>query len=657
MFISPRSGDIAEYKSELCEVVSYADDLITLQPLMGDESQQISFSTEDCEHLQKTREFCFTGENAYLGVSADTAFCLQPLRERTEAMARRELMEVLDKAATNGRIPNFTVKILARIWAQKRNREVPNHSTVRNWHARWTASGRDIFSLVPNYRTRGNRTARFPFEVEQIMAEVIDTFYLNDNRWTKSRAYYALVDVIRVANEGRPFELRLPLPSRKAFKRRIADLDAYYVTLRRFGRQEAERIHKAAKRFTRTALYPNHIWQVDATPLDIIAVDPENGEALTRVWMTVIIDQFSRAIVGYYLSYDKSDYRSIAKALMIGISDKEELLERFPGLRGRWLCHGRPAILICDNAMENHSAAFSAMCATKGMEIELIYTARRHPQGKPHVERVIRTINEHFHGVPGTTHSNPQKRGAYNSKKHACLTFEDIEEELLRFIVDIYHVRNHRSLSRPPQDVWEAGVEEYRPQLPPHDLDLKFVYMVEGSRVLQKDGIHFDKSIYSGPGTEELWKQKGRISVRFRYDPDIRVSINVIHPETGDAMEARCVNMPEYAEKVSEKQDRKFRQIARACTGELTQEQKIARAYMDSYEHAEACKQENHKRKRSTAKASRKPKSGPGRSKTAPPAANPSETSEIPSVYASIPASADDDAWGGGTDLLDIKHR
>jgi hypothetical protein len=46
----------------------------------------------------------------------------------------------------------------------------------------------------------------------------------------------------------------------------------------------------------------NAIWQGDHTPLDIFLVRPD-GE-FAKPWLTVVIDDYSRAIAGYFLSFD-----------------------------------------------------------------------------------------------------------------------------------------------------------------------------------------------------------------------------------------------------------------------------------------------------------------------------------------------------------------
>ena len=51
----------------------------------------------------------------------------------------------------------------------------------------------------------------------------------------------------------------------------------------------------------RESSYPNEIWQADHTPLDIIVLN-ERGKP-ERPWLTIILDDYSRAIAGYLLSF------------------------------------------------------------------------------------------------------------------------------------------------------------------------------------------------------------------------------------------------------------------------------------------------------------------------------------------------------------------
>jgi putative transposase len=49
----------------------------------------------------------------------------------------------------------------------------------------------------------------------------------------------------------------------------------------------------------RTSKYPNQIWQIDHSLLDLTVVDDKNNKK--KPWLTIVIDDFSRAISGFSL--------------------------------------------------------------------------------------------------------------------------------------------------------------------------------------------------------------------------------------------------------------------------------------------------------------------------------------------------------------------
>ncbi|PEF61488.1 helix-turn-helix domain-containing protein [Bacillus cereus] len=57
--------------------------------------------------------------------------------------------------------------------------------------------------------------------------------------------------------------------------------------------------------YLREAEYSNKIWQADHTMLDIEVI---NAKGLPeRPWLTVVIDDYSRAIAGYYIDFGNPD--------------------------------------------------------------------------------------------------------------------------------------------------------------------------------------------------------------------------------------------------------------------------------------------------------------------------------------------------------------
>jgi putative transposase len=85
-------------------------------------------------------------------------------------------------------------------------------------------------------------------------------------------------------------------PSYWVVYRIVAALPADLVTLAHEGTKAYSNAFELVHR--REANAPNAIWQADHTPLDILLVRPD-GE-IANPWLTVVIDEYSRVVAGYY---------------------------------------------------------------------------------------------------------------------------------------------------------------------------------------------------------------------------------------------------------------------------------------------------------------------------------------------------------------------
>lgn len=116
---------------------------------------------------------------------------------------------------------------------------------------------------------------------------------------------------------------------------------------------------------------------------------------------------------------------------------------------------GKPRRLYLDNASEFKSEALRRGCEQHG--IELSYR----PLGRPHyggiIERIIGTVMQRVHELPGTTFSNPTQRGGYDSDKQAALTIDELTR-WLALAVASYHGTVHSTLGQTPAGVWAERV-------------------------------------------------------------------------------------------------------------------------------------------------------------------------------------------------------
>jgi putative transposase len=136
------------------------------------------------------------------------------------------------------------------------------------------------------------------------------------------------------------------------------------------------------------------------------------------------------------------------------VTDKRAWLERLD-VAAEWPMRGKPLELYLDNAAEFKSEALRRGCEQHGVRL------RWRPPGQPHyggiVERVIGTMMEAVHDLPGTTFSNPVERGGYDSDAKAVLTVRELER-WLALAVATYHGQLHAGLIETPAGRWTEAV-------------------------------------------------------------------------------------------------------------------------------------------------------------------------------------------------------
>ena len=91
----------------------------------------------------------------------------------------------------------------------------------------------------------------------------------------------------------------------------------------------------------REAPRANAIWQADHAQLSILL--PREDGQLARPWLTIVIDDYSRAIAGYYLGFDPPSSMRTALALRQGIWRKGH---------PHWHICGIPEVLYTDNGSD-----------------------------------------------------------------------------------------------------------------------------------------------------------------------------------------------------------------------------------------------------------------------------------------------------------------
>jgi len=306
--------------------------------------------------------------------------------------------------------------------------------------------------------------------------------------------------------------------------------------------------------------YSNQVWQCDHTRADLLLVD-QHGEILGRPWLTTVIDTYSRCILGINLGFDAPSSQVVALALRHAILPKQYGAEY--GLHCQWGTYGKPEHFYTDGGKDFRSEHLQQI----GVQLGFVCHLRDRPSEGGIVERPFGTLNtELFSTLPGYTGSNVQKRPE-DAEKEACLTLRQLEQHLVRYLVDNYNQRlDARMGDQTRFQRWEAGLLAMPPLISERDLDI--CLMKQSRRIIQRGGyLQFENFMYRG---EYLAGYAGE-SVVLRYDPKDITRLLVYRNEgSKEVFLARAVAQDLEAEELSldeaKASSRKVREAGKAVS-------------------------------------------------------------------------------------------
>ncbi|NYH17841.1 Mu transposase C-terminal domain-containing protein [Paraburkholderia bryophila] len=386
-------------------------------------------------------------------------------------------------------------KAIQQVASDLNDAKPPHITTVFRWRARYKLAQCDVRALIDRADQRGGKgRSRLDPLVESIVQEKIETSFLNSKSGTAEDVYDAVFLEIQRLNTIRIESEWLKVPGLRTIQRRIEGINAFERTVARYGEREAQRRFAdqlCARKVTRIL----EIVEIDHSPMDVMYTDA-SGIVIDRPNITVVLDRFSRCVLGFCISSAGHGVHAVFEALRHSMMPKSYLGERFPELFLEWPCHGWPERLLMDNGREFHAHAVVDALTNLGVVCE--YAASRDPNDKPFVERFLRTFNYSFiHKLPGTTLAKIHQRIGFKSEDEACITFDQLNEMVHVWITSVYHLRPHKGLSgRAPIDMWKESAAAFPPALKCNADDLNIEFGQFNECALQHYGIDFNTFRY-----------------------------------------------------------------------------------------------------------------------------------------------------------------
>ena len=226
-----------------------------------------------------------------------------------------------------------------------------------------------------------------------------------------------------------------------------------------------------------------------------------------RPWLTIIMDDYSRAVAGYTLFLGAPTALQTALALRQAIWRKPH---------AAWPVCGIPDVLHVDHGSDFTSTHLEQVAAD--LHCQLVYSTVGRPQGRGKVERLFGTLNtECLADLPGyLSHGKPATPPR--------LSLPELDTTIGDYFLGTYNNRPHREIGMAPIKAWLG--QGWLPRMPEslEALDLLLV-MVAQSRMVRRDGVHFQGLRYIDPTLAAYVGEP----VTIRYDPRDIAEIRVFH--------------------------------------------------------------------------------------------------------------------------------
>ena len=280
---------------------------------------------------------------------------------------------------------------------------------------------------------------------------------------------------------------------------------------------------------------PGTRFQIDATVLDIYLVSrTDAAEIVGRPTLYLVVDVFSRMIVGIYIGLENASWLAAMSALANAASDKVEYC-RSIGIDitpDEWPVACIPGIVLGDKG-EILKSGIEGILAVFNISVENASAYR--PDWKGIVEQRFYIVPAMYKAyAPGYVEVDYGQRGARDYRLDATLNVDD----LTKIIVECVLVHNNSneltgyprmaamtrdSVPSVPRDLWNWGVTNVsgRPRRPPLER-FCFALLPRDEASVTREGIVYQGRYYSCPRFHaENWAQKAqrrRFKVKVSFD-------------------------------------------------------------------------------------------------------------------------------------------
>jgi putative transposase len=311
-------------------------------------------------------------------------------------------------------------------------------ATVYRWIEDYKHSERLSVFLRKERSDRG--TSRLSSEVNKIIDTAINKIYLKAEKPNVA----AVIEEVHLQCFKGKIENR---PAGNTIRARIRMLSDRHKVEKRDGKKRAAEKYEPIKGHFPGADYPLAVAQIDHTPMDLIVVDEEHRQPIQRPSLTVVIDVYSRMVLGFTIYLEKPSAFTAGLAIAHAVLPKEDWLAGV-AVQAEWPCWGKMRKIHCDNAKEFRGSVIGRACQDHGITVE--HRPPREPRYGGHIERGFRTWLTRAHRLKGTTFSSVEQKGDYDSEGRAIMTRAELEKWFTIYVAKVYANTYHSGIKTTP---------------------------------------------------------------------------------------------------------------------------------------------------------------------------------------------------------------
>lgn len=446
-----------------------------------------------------------------------------------------------------------------------------DRKTVKKTLDRYWRFGMTLEAAVPTFeniggpgvkKTRGDKKLGTPRkygtspgvnitpDIQVILRIGLRKYYLKNRRMNFSQARIMILkefcmnsrvdpETHQVVHDSKPLYKEDGFPSVRQisyfYKNEMDDL---YVKRERVGRRKYDRDYRGGTgSASRRTSGPGSRYEIDATIANIYAVSRMNNNVVIgRPVIYVIIDVFSKMIVGIYVGLEGPSWIGAMMALVNMVSPKAEFCAQY-GLQiedHEWPTQHLPEKLLGDRG-EISKRTIEHLLHRHHVTIESPQAGR--PDWKGTVEKSFDLLDcEMRPHVDGYVQPDFGERGAPNYVLDACWTVDDVTEAMIEIVLRLNNSRKLTDYKRTkemiadgvsavPIELWEWGVARRVGRLRNCSPErMMFSVMPTSAATFSRRGLHFRGLYYlCDKAILEKWtdraKQKNGWGVTISYDP------------------------------------------------------------------------------------------------------------------------------------------